>query len=97
MITKKERELLDFVYRQGEELIKFLESNNYGDEHKQVSVFVLRGQELNGAKYDYINATSSYWRSENDLERIVTKAFDPCTGKPKTTETKYEKKEVKNE
>ena len=90
MINDKEKALLDFVYHQGEELIKFLKNNHYGEEHKQISLYVLRGQVYYGKKVDYIRAASSYWRKENVLHRIVSKSTDYNTGKPEMNESKYE-------
>lgn len=33
-MTDKEKKLLDFIYEQGKELVKFLNENDYGDEYR---------------------------------------------------------------
>lgn len=91
MVTAKERKLLDFVYRQGQELVKYMKENGYGDKYESISLYVSPNRIYDGHKHDFISSSFSEFYDSGEVKRIVSSTTNYITQKPEVTETNYEK------
>lgn len=79
-MTDKEKKLLDFVYEQGRELLKFLDENEYGKEYHNIGYSAY----CNG----YVNASFCNLK-KGEVSRVCTKT-SVSNHSPRYEEYKYE-------